>query len=105
MIPLALLTSLASAMAAGLDSPEGSAVVGYIHWRARWLGGGKLVALGYPNTTPTDAQLREEDPTRVDELDGEGREVIEEAMARRAWRMTKPRGAVVRWAGTVVGVA
>lgn len=105
MIPLPLILSLATAMAAGLDSPEAHVVIGHIHWRARWLGGGKLVALGYPGTAPTDAQLREEDPTRVDELDGGGREVIEGAMARRAWRMTKPRGAVVRWTGTVVGVA
>lgn len=105
MIPLPLILSLAVAMAAGLDSPEAHVTIGHIHWRARWLGGGRLVALGYPGVAPTDAQLREEDPTRVDELDGEGREVIEEAMARRAWRMTKPRGAVVRWTGPTMAEA
>lgn len=101
MIPLPLILSLASAMSTGTPTPEAHVRIGHIHWRARWLGGGRLVALGYPGTAPTDAQLREEDPTRVDELCAEGREVIEEAMRSRAWRMTKPRGAVVRWASVV----
>lgn len=101
MIPATLILSLASAMSTGTPTPEAHASIGHIHWRARWLGGGKLVALGYPGAAPTDAQLREEDPTRVDELCAEGREVVEGAMAWRAWRMTKPWGAVVRWASVV----
>lgn len=104
MIPLPLIHSLAVAMAAGLDSPEAHVRIGHIHWRARWLGGGRLVALGYPGVAPTDAQLREEDPTRVDELCAEGREVIEGAMARRAWRMARIR-AGVRWTGPTMAEA
>lgn len=101
MIPLPLILSLATAMSTGTPTPEAHVVIGHIHWRARWLGGGKLVALGYPGVAPTDTQLREEDPTRVDELCAEGREVIEAAMQRRAWRMARARGAVVRWASVV----
>ena len=104
MIPLLLLQSLAATMANGDDVPEGTAVTSDgVHWRARWLGGGRLVYLGGLGAPPTDDALRAEEPTRVDGLRGEERATMEWAMTRRAWRLAQfrqrpiPKAAAVRW--------
>lgn len=94
MIPHALLHTLALAMltptpSAAYIAPDG------IHWRATWLGGGRLVVLGYPGQYPTDAQLAEEDPTRVADLHGDEREIMEVAMQRRAWAVARIRPVAV----------
>jgi hypothetical protein len=85
MIPVSLLVALAADMRS--ERPTATLIDGDgMCWRAVWLGGGRLAALGLDSRIPTVAEvLAMGAPVRVDDLTEDGRAAIGEAMVRRSF--------------------